>query len=49
MYFDVSHRRRSRVGGIELAADARSPRAASAGCYIDRRTFGSARAANTPR
>ena len=30
-------------------AGAKSPRAASAGCYIDRRTCGSGRPADTPR
>ena len=37
----VSYRRSSRAGGSERAAGAKNPRAASAGCYIDRCTCGS--------
>jgi len=41
----VSYRRHSQAGGIERTACAKNPRAASGGCYIDRRTCGSNREA----
>ena len=43
------YRRRSQAGGIDREDDARIPRAASASCYIDRRTCGRVPSANTPR